>query len=269
MRKTFILISALMLNVCAMAQGSVAPDWTQTDINGTEHNLYTYLEQGKVVILDMSATWCGPCWSFHQAHYLQSLHDQFGPNGTNEAVVIFYEDDVQTTLADLQGTGSNTYGNWVQGVTYPIINATQGLPSVYGAGYPTISVICHADKKIKDNLFNYQNIDQMKTAVQNVIDNCNTLADIDETTADDQSTLQAYPNPSTGITTVGIYAQTEEDVKIQITDISGKVVFNESQRLNVGRNNITLNLEQLEKGMYVVQTKTTSGIIGKVSIVKE
>jgi hypothetical protein len=32
--------------------GSTAPDFTMTDINGNTHNLYSYLNSGKTVILD-------------------------------------------------------------------------------------------------------------------------------------------------------------------------------------------------------------------------
>ena len=41
-----------------LPDGSVAPDFTATDLNGEEHNLYSYLDSGYQVILDFSATWC-------------------------------------------------------------------------------------------------------------------------------------------------------------------------------------------------------------------
>ena len=44
-----------------LADGSIAPDWTLTDINGTSHNLYSLLDNGYSVVIDLNATWCGPC----------------------------------------------------------------------------------------------------------------------------------------------------------------------------------------------------------------
>ena len=50
-------------------------DFTATDINGVQHHLQTYLDAGKYVIVDASATWCGPCWSLHQTGVFDELHE--------------------------------------------------------------------------------------------------------------------------------------------------------------------------------------------------
>ena len=44
MKHIYALIAALMVGTASFAQlpdGSIAPDFTATDINGVEHNLYT------------------------------------------------------------------------------------------------------------------------------------------------------------------------------------------------------------------------------------
>lgn len=154
MKKFLQLIAAVALTFTAadskaqLANGSIAPDWTFTDIGGsTSHNLYTYLNAGKTVFIDVSATWCGPCWGYHNTHALRDLYDNYGPAGTNQVMVFYIEGDGATTLADLNGTTGGTQGDWVTGTTYPIINpsssATTTFNNNYDIGYfPTVYMIC-------------------------------------------------------------------------------------------------------------------------------
>lgn len=146
MKQFFSLVAAAAISFGAFAQlpdGSTAPDFTATDINGVEHNLQSYLDQGMTVILDFSATWCGPCWNYHNTHILRDLHDTFGPEGTGDLMVFYMEGDDTTTQADLEGTGTATAGDWITGTTYPIIdNAGSIFDDYAGAYYPTIYTIC-------------------------------------------------------------------------------------------------------------------------------
>lgn len=158
MKKLTTLLASLLLASSTMfgqlANGSTAPNWTLSDINGNSWDLYTLLNQGKTVFIDVSATWCGPCWNYHNTKALDSLYDQHGPAGTKDQMcyVFFIEGDGTTTSADLNGTGTNTQGNWVAGTTFPIIDpaasAINTFNSNYAIGYfPTIYMIC-PDKKI-------------------------------------------------------------------------------------------------------------------------
>ncbi len=153
--KRLYLLSAffLLLGFSASAQlpdGATAPDWTLTDINGVEHHLYEYLDNGYTVVIDFSATWCGPCWSYHNSGALEELYINHGPAGmpnvsentTDDVMVFFIEGDISTTMADLQGTGSSTQGDWITGTPYPIID-NASMTGAYQIGYwPTIYTIC-------------------------------------------------------------------------------------------------------------------------------
>ena len=122
---------------------SYAPDFTATDINGVEHNLYDLLDQGYQVILLFEATWNGPGWSYYQQGIMEELYNTYGPDGTDEIRVFLLESDDSTTDADLNGTGSATQGDWVTGTSYPIIdNAGAIFDNYAGAYYPTLYTVC-------------------------------------------------------------------------------------------------------------------------------
>lgn len=146
MKKKLLLSTFALSALGAFAQlpdNSIAPDFTANDLNGTSQHLYDYLDQGYTVFLDISATWCAPCWSYHNSGALENLYDQYGPGTTENKVMVFMvEGDGTTTLSDLQGTGSNTQGNWVNGTPYPIMD-NAGIADAYDIGYfPTIFKIC-------------------------------------------------------------------------------------------------------------------------------
>lgn len=154
MKKSLHLIASLALAFCAMetnaqlAAGSIAPNFTFTDMSGNTQDLYTYLNAGKTVYLDVSATWCPPCWSYHNSGALENLYNQYGPPGTNELMVLFVEGDNTTgndCMNGITSTCPNTQGNWVSGTPYPMCNpaSATAFNNNYNINYfPTIYMIC-------------------------------------------------------------------------------------------------------------------------------
>lgn len=122
---------------------SICPDWTGTDLNGNEHNLYSLLDSGYTVIIDVSATWCGPCWAYHNTHALENLYNTYGPGtAENKVRVFFIEGDGATTLADLQGNTGQTQGDWITGTDYPIIDNASIADLLEISYFPTIYKVC-------------------------------------------------------------------------------------------------------------------------------
>lgn len=138
-----------------LPNGSPAKDFTVTDLNGVTWNLFDLLDQGYTVYLEFSATWCGPCWNYHNSGALKDLYNQYGPNGTDEVFVIFIEGDLNTNtncLYGTQGCNNSTYGDWVTGTPFPITDlnsSNQGIKSDYNITYyPTIYSICPSTRTV-------------------------------------------------------------------------------------------------------------------------
>ncbi len=163
-KKLFIFSIVLFLfnntGFSQLADGEIAPNWTLTDINDSTHTLYDYLDQGYSVVIDVSATWCPPCWTYHNTHALKDVYEEHGPagfpgvnGGTTDDVMVFYiEGDGSTNLDclyDNPGCNYSTYGDWVTGTPYPIINST-AINNSYDIHYfPTVYLIC-PDRVIKE-----------------------------------------------------------------------------------------------------------------------
>lgn len=150
MKKLLFSAAMLLAGVSANAQlapGSVAPNFTVTAnqswlatagmTNNGSYTLYDYLDQGYTVFLDVSATWCGPCWSYHCSGALDEVYAAHGPAGapgvaastTNDVMVIWIEGDGTTADATMLD-GSGAIGNWIEPTNSPagsnILNTTVG-----------------------------------------------------------------------------------------------------------------------------------------------
>lgn len=145
MKKVLLFVVSALFASTTFAQlpdGSNAPDFTSTDLNGNTVELYAdFLDQGIPVIMDVSATWCGPCWSFHEGHAMKDVYMTYGAAGSNEIGVLFVEGDGSTGTADLNGNG-NTQGDWVTGTPYPILDDAAIASTYQISYYPTVYGIC-------------------------------------------------------------------------------------------------------------------------------
>lgn len=172
MKKLLFSAAMLLAGVSANAQlapGSIAPNFTVTAYqpwlstagmasNGT-YTLYDYLDQGYTVFLDVSATWCGPCWNYHLNGALEDIYALHGPSGapgvssstTDDVMVIWIEGDGATGDATMLD-GAGAIGNWIEPtagnqIQFPMANppaaAANAINNNYGiAYYPTIYRIC-------------------------------------------------------------------------------------------------------------------------------
>ena len=250
MKKFLFSLVFAFTTTLAIAQFGTAHDFTVTDINGEEFHLYEHLDAGKVVVLDVSATWCGPCWSFHQTHILQDLHDAYGPNGTDQIRVIFYEGDASTGDDALNGTGGSTLGDWVGDATYPIVNENpvQLQQAVYyPLGFPTVSVIRPGDYEITHDVYQATNI----STVENAINESITLGEVSSISEEvaNASAISVFPTPASSLLTVDLRNTDAAIDNALITNMLGQIVA--SQKV-AASGTFELNVADLETGFYFV-----------------
>lgn len=140
----FLLTLLTCIGYAQLPDGSTAPDWTLQQINtdcngfGQTWNLYSELNAGKHVVIDFSAIWCPPCWSYHSGGVLENLWNDYGPDGNNSIRVFYIEADCSTNsdcLCDLPGCNGNSQGNWMLGTEYPVFSPSGSTCTTINDGY--------------------------------------------------------------------------------------------------------------------------------------
>ena len=134
-----------------LPDGSVAPNFTTTDVNGNEHQLYDYLDMGYTVIIQISASWSAPDWNYHSGGTLEAIWAAHGPAGepgvnantTDDVMILWFEGDPNTPESELE---NSALGNWLEPdgeeVYFPIIN-DDNIAELYNLPYwPIIYTIC-------------------------------------------------------------------------------------------------------------------------------
>jgi hypothetical protein len=84
----------------------------------------------------------------------------------------------------------------------------------------------------------------------------------------DSKLLQIYPNPNNGEFTVQINSLNNGLYELSVVDLVGKELYKEEINCNAGSNIQKLNLQQLEKGIYLVHIRKGEGTITKKLFIK-
>lgn len=130
-----VIIFFIMFNP-GTSVGEAAPDFSISDIDGNQFSLADY--RGEVVILDLMATWCGPC--IKEMEHLNEIHDKYNGSGVN---IISIDIDSTETIQKLRDFKDRYGGDWVFAMD------SDGVGSKYNVKYIPKIVIIDKDGKIR------------------------------------------------------------------------------------------------------------------------
>lgn len=270
MKKLFFTIIIILAFTSMKAQlpfsvGATAPDFTATDYHGHTHHLYEYCSQGKYVLVDFFAEWCGPCLA--TAPKIDQFYHKYGCNMGN---IIVLGNECDGTLAQLIAfelsaglDTSDTYPCW-PGDTYG--NTIQGFYNP--AAFPTICLIGPDSTFIATDIWPISTISDIEaffpTGVLSPM-NCNASVNENENI----TINNIYPNPSKSSIYIDLKLEKISDVTIEIFDLAGrKIRSHEYQGLMPGGNTIRYNTSGVNPGSYIMHAVVDGQVIiaSKISL---
>ncbi|MFT4524376.1 MAG: peroxiredoxin [Bacteroidia bacterium] len=238
-----ILSVFFMLNVLGM-NAQTAPDFTITDIDGNSHNLYSTLDEGKVVVLKFFTNWCGIC--NNTADNVQALYDTYQSNGDP---VEFWALDRDANETNVHAT---TYRN-NNNLTFPVIGEANWVANLYGVQYqPEYKIIC-TDRSYEEEI-TYTQVNQ------HVLDCLSQITGIEESSTAGELNIR---QTGKGVSMIW-EAENTQTSNLSIIDAAGRVVL--TQTITGGKR-VHLNLTN---GIYVhVLALDSDNIIkGKFAVAK-
>ena len=238
----------IFLSLSASAQlpnGSIAPNFTLTDLDGNTHDLYTYLDQGKVVFIKFFACHCPSCWAYHSTGKLDELNELYGPDGTDQVRVLMIEHDEYNGDA-FYGLGGYTQGDWITGNSVPMIDAEGATDRAVFDNYnmiyyPMIYKIC------PDKTTELMSTGFSVAQLYQEADDCPGTLSIDEV----QTTGEVYVDQTNELLVLNNF---EGINRIQIFSALG-------QQMNLTKDleNNSVDLSPLKTGVYFLRIEHTKG----------
>jgi len=242
------LLLLLSSNLSAQPDSELFPDFTHDDIDGVNHHLNSYLDDGKIVIIDVFATWCPICINSLPA--LHEIYDTHGPDGDNTIVILSFEKDPNTSNEQEFVETHN--------VPNPVI--ADGLSSVetWNTVYqPNYFVIC------PDRSFDYHfgGLGSNSSILLELADNCSEVTDIQE--YKNEIELSIFPNPVDD--ELKIFINQDQFIQMSVSDLSGKMV----KEFYAEGTSTIINISDLEKGIYFLQVIGNKNFISTKKFIKK
>jgi hypothetical protein len=83
------------------------------------------------------------------------------------------------------------------------------------------------------------------------------------------SAISVYPSPASEFTTLSVNSASSINAVVSVVNTLGEVVYNSSSWLNAGLNNLNINTENLNNGVYFISVETTEGVMNTSFVVSK
>ncbi|NOU47751.1 MAG: redoxin domain-containing protein [Bacteroidales bacterium] len=256
MKNIFILllITWLVIPVNAQTPLTIAEDFTVTDLDGNEFNLFNTLNSNKFVVIDFFYCTCVPCQL--NTPKVQFAFQYFGCNTSN---VIFIGMDTGDNNAECRLFEEN-YQN-LPGNKFPSISGDEGggtaVCNTYGINaYPTVILIAPDKNIVERDIWPIADGEYLAGIIEGhggIPAICSPVG-VQEV-QDDQLTryIKSYPNPANNVFNLMFQVGTSASVTFVVENVFGNKVMEISPiGYPLGSYTIQIPVEQLPEGIYMI-----------------
>lgn len=231
MRTKATLLSTLLLATALNAQ-TTALNFTANDCDGAPHDLFTELDAGNVVIIELVMMGCQPCITAGN-----SIKNNVLPNTSDPSRVKFYSIGFTNSITCTQ------MNNWktTNGFTHTVFAGMSAQTTHYnGMGMPTLAIVGGADHTVYYTELGHSASDN-PTIIAAIESALSAGVGINE--SNDGQVINVFPNP------VNDQIQLNGDfVSARLIDALGRVSLEVALQ---GKN--TLDATGIDPGQYTLQ----------------
>ena len=266
--KLFILVILLsgLSQLKAQTGLTVAQDFTAKDVYGTSHNLFSYLDDGKIVLISFFTTTCGSC-----NIYTPDIVESFGDFGCNTGNVFYMG----------VNWGANNIGvidfMAVHAVEFPCASGIEGLGNQinlqYEIGSHITALVVLPDRTIAAQFFgpnSYPTVDTLNALLLSVGAHAQpcTVNVEDEQITDSHQLINYAPNPVNDVLFLEIKDAKSTTFDLEIIDISGNIKLLTKQHLTQENIKIEMDVSSLSKGFYLMRIIQNGQVVGTQKLIK-
>jgi hypothetical protein len=241
--KKILLTLCLFIYFASQSFSQTATNFTCDDCDGVNHDLFSVLDQNKVVILIWVMP-CGQCILPSKTAY--NIYKSY--QNTHPGKVLYYlcDDMANNTCGELQAWATTN-----KFFDVPLfVNESISMFDYDGPGMPKIAIVAGANHKVYNTQENTFNTQEILDAIDLAIEETSGIEDLQA----NKFTSEVVFNMSDNSHQLILHSIEPETIEAQIINATGQVVNNLFHgNINPGENQFKINSSEYSAGLYFVK----------------
>lgn len=256
MKKLLLIASILIMGMSFLKSQTTATNFNCSDCSNTNHDLFTELNSGKVIVI----VWVMPCTScIGPAQSAYTEVQNYASSNPGQVKYYLCDDAANTSCATLTSWAN---ANSLNGAS-AIFSNSAIVESTYGSGgMPKIVVLGGSNHTVFYNQNGTLDVAGFNTAINNALA---AAVGIEENTIDNFK-LALFPNPTVNSKALVTYnLKSNEEITIEVYNALGAKVKNFlKEHQSIGKHEQQIDLSYLTAGVYFIKLRNND----KTDIIK-